>query len=107
MKNTSAVRIEGTVKWHVFQSEHGNWVGICNPLGLTMEDPTLDELNLDIQDAVNSIFEQLLKYGELDQFLDDRGLDSQQYSVKKDTEFSVPIDLLIHSNYDYLTSFKM
>ena len=104
MKKTGAVRIEDTITWHVFQSEHGNWIGICDPLGLTMEGPTIDELNLNIQDAVNSILERLLKKGELEKFFSDRGWGSQQYAMEKDTGASVPIDLLVHSNYDYSTS---
>ena len=104
MKKTGAVGIKGTIVWHVFQSEHGNWIGICDTLGLTMEGPTIDELNLNIQDAVNSIFNQLLKKGELENFFNDRGWGSQQYAMEKDTETSVPIDLLVHSNYAYSTS---
>ena len=103
MKKIDAIGIKGTITWHVFQSEHGNWIGICDPLGLTMEGPTIDKLNLNIQDAVQSILERLLKEGELEKFFSDRGWGAQQYPMEKDSGESVPIDLLVHSNYAYST----
>jgi len=67
------VRIETQVQWRSFRSKSGEWIAICDPLGLTLEASTWAELMEDIADALNAMFRDLLRSNKLNQFLQSRG----------------------------------
>ena len=67
------VKIESTVKWKCFRAKGGNWVAVCDPLGLTIQSETWATLMDDIANTLNSMLKDLLKSHELERFLRDRG----------------------------------
>jgi len=67
------VKIEGKAVWKCFRAKGGNWVAICNPLGLTIQSETWADLIEDIIHTLNAMFRDLLKSQELEQFLRDLG----------------------------------
>jgi len=69
----AVVRMESKIEWKCFRARGGNWVAICDPLGLTIQSAAWATLMEDIAQTLNSMFRDLLKSGELVQFLRDRG----------------------------------
>jgi hypothetical protein len=67
------VRINANVQWNVVQGKNGAWIGICEPLKLTVQSETWAELMEDIGQTLNAIMGDLLASNELPQFLKDRG----------------------------------
>lgn len=67
------IKIEGSVGWKCFRATGGNWVGICEPLGLTLQSETWGTLMDDIDQTLNAILLDLLKSQELEHFLHARG----------------------------------
>ena len=69
----TVVKIEGEREWKGFRAKGGNWVATCEPLGLTIQSETWATLMEDIAHTLNAMFRDLLKSGELERFLHDRG----------------------------------
>lgn len=69
----TVVKLEGNVEWRSFRARGGNWVAICDPLGLTIQSETWATLMDDIAQTLNSMLQDLLETRELDRFLRDRG----------------------------------
>ncbi len=67
------VKIEGQTDWKCFRAKGGNWIGVCNPLGLTIQSKTWANLLEDIAHTLNAMFVDLLKSRELEKFLSRRG----------------------------------
>jgi hypothetical protein len=67
------IKINGEVPWRVAQAEGGQWVGVCDPLKLTIQAPSWADLMEDIGETLNVVFHDLLKSNELERFLRDRG----------------------------------
>lgn len=67
------VRIDGNVQWNVFPAKNGAWIGVCDPLKLTVQSETWAELMEDIGQTLNAIMSDLLASNELPKFLQDRG----------------------------------
>jgi len=61
------------LKWRCFRGKGGNWIGVCDPVALTIQSPTWANLMEDIGHALNAMLRDLMKSGELQQFLQDRG----------------------------------
>lgn len=104
MKRVIRIEVNGQVQWEVAQSSAGRWIGVCRPLGLTMEGDSLDDLYNNISESVQLLMEDLMDSGELDAFLRHRGWQampapagSQQQGP---VEFQVPYDLLVRSSRD-------
>jgi predicted RNase H-like HicB family nuclease len=74
------IRLEGRVHWDfaVSKSSQG-YVAICDPLHLTAEGETFDELLRDIQGVTNDLFAHLYKEGALEKFL--RGLGWTEHRI--------------------------
>lgn len=67
------LRVNGNVQWYITQGKGGNWVGICEPLKLTVQSQTWADLMEDIGLTLNGLMVDLLESNELPQFLRDRG----------------------------------
>ena len=69
------VQVEGQVRlpWAVTRAKGGNWVAVCQPLGLTIQSDTWAHLMEDIAQALNALFVDLIQEGELDRFLREHG----------------------------------
>jgi hypothetical protein len=67
------VQIEANVAWNCFRAAGGQWVGVCDPLKLTVQSSTWGELMEDIADTLDGILNDLLASNELPQFLRERG----------------------------------
>lgn len=67
------IRIEGKVRWQTHRAKGGNWVGVCNPLKLTIQSDTWANLMEDIAFTMDAILKDLLSTNEFDKFLRDRG----------------------------------
>lgn len=102
MIKTIRIDVNGQLIWEVGRSaSSGHWVGVCRPLGLTMEGTTLDELYSSINDSIQLLMTDLMESGELESFLRHRGwrMGAQSEQPGK-VEFDVPIDLLVHAGRD-------
>jgi hypothetical protein len=87
------VRVEGNIKWDCFPSKTGkHWIGVCEPLKLTVQAETWGELMEDIALTLDSILNDLLSSNELDRFLRDRGwhIQGRLPARLKDVRFDVP-----------------
>lgn len=67
------VRVDANLNWAVVQGKGGNWVAVCDPLGLTVQGETWAELMEDIGHALDALLKDLLSTHELDKFLHDHG----------------------------------
>jgi predicted RNase H-like HicB family nuclease len=101
MKHVIQIEVKAQVQWRVGQSDAGNWIGVCEPLKMTMEGSTLDELQQNIHQSIQLLMEDLMETGELDAFLRDHGWRAipgpQQHGS---VEFQVPYELLVRHPRD-------
>jgi predicted RNase H-like HicB family nuclease len=67
------VQINADLRWNVVRGKGGAWVGICEPLKLTVQAQTWAELMEDIGHTLDAILKDLLVSNELSQFLQDHG----------------------------------
>ncbi len=90
------VQVEGRgqLPWACIRAKGGNWVAVCDPLGLTIQSDTWVNLMEDIAHALNALFVDLLRDGELDRFLRERGwrLVGPIPSKPDDAWFDVPFE---------------
>lgn len=86
------IKIEGNVEWKCFPAKGGNWVGVCDPLALTIQSETWASLMEDIAHALNAMLHDLLETKELNRFLSDHGWRSLTTIPLKPSEvwFDVP-----------------
>ena len=73
MASGNLVRIDGSVEWKVWQTDSGEWVGVCDALGVTLQSETWAEMMEDISDGLELIFKDLIEENEFERFLSDRG----------------------------------
>jgi len=72
-KKVTVVRIDTTVNWKTLRAKGGNWVAVCDPLGLTIQAETYVNLMEDIGFTLDAVLNDLLNSNELDTFLRDHG----------------------------------
>jgi hypothetical protein len=87
--------LEGNLHWAIMQTKSGAWVGINEPLKLTVQSETFAELMEDIGLTLDSLLRDLLISNELPQFLHDRGWQlarsiSTLYTRPEEVRFDVP-----------------
>lgn len=71
---SDVVRIQGNLLWECFIGTGGNWVGICEPLNLTVQGgETFGELMEEIASTLDVILQDLFETGGFDQFLREHG----------------------------------
>lgn len=101
VKQIVRVEVNGQVQWEVARTASGVWLGVCRPLGLTMQGESLDELLASINDSVQLLLRDLLESGELDAFLKHRGWRLVPgVQQEGQVEFDVPIALLVRADRD-------
>lgn len=72
-QRVTLVRVDANVPWNVLKAAGGNWVGVCQPLKLTVQAETWAELMEDIGLTLNALMHDLLESNELNRFLRDQG----------------------------------
>ncbi len=106
MKPDVGIRVNAKVQWTVTKTAAGNFVAVCEPLGIAMEGSSLDDLYANISEAIQLVLNDLLREGELDQFLKERGWTAVPFpggSKKNDdgpVAFDVPIELVMDAARD-------
>lgn len=61
------------IPWDVHRSPNNKWIGVCEPLGLTLQAETWKDLMADIGDTLDAIMKDLLASDSLPRFLRDNG----------------------------------
>ena len=95
----TTITLEGNVQWRVARSSTSErWIGICDPMNLSVDAVSLDELNDIIKEAIQLLLVDLLLDNELDRFLRERGWIAHNLPrdrTDEDVEFKVPLELLV------------
>lgn len=86
------VELQANLQWAVLQGKGGNWVAVCDPLGLTVQGETWAELMEDIGHTLDALLKDLLSTNELNRFLTDHGwkLLAAIPNRPEDVRFDVP-----------------
>ncbi len=69
----TVIQVQGNVRWSVRRARGGNWIAVCDALGLTVQSGTWTELMEDIGETLDAILKDLLSTGDLDRFLRQQG----------------------------------
>ncbi len=67
------MQINANLPLTCFRGKGGNWVGVCEPMKLTIQGATWGELLEEFNDTLNAMLTDLLQTNELDAFLRDKG----------------------------------
>jgi len=66
--------VQGQIVWRIYRDDaSGQWIGVCEPIGLTASGDTYSEAVECCNQAMELMFEDLLSSGDLDEFLKLRG----------------------------------
>lgn len=90
------VRIEGNFQWQAaFDHESGTYIGTCAPLRLNAIADSWQELLEAIREATDLLFSDLLRTGELEDFMRRNGWTASRPLPATGTpvRFDVPFDL--------------
>jgi hypothetical protein len=90
--------LQGSVQWRVTREPSGRLVGVCDPLGVVLEGTDMNDLDACIREAIQLIFTDLLRNGQLETFLLARGWQPSMRIPDPNHEpvhFEPPIQLLI------------
>lgn len=87
----AVMHIEAEIPWRIDRADSELWVGICDPLGLTVESETWAELMEDIALTLDAMLNDLLSSNELDPFLRERGWTA--HGPTRDSAESVRFDV--------------
>lgn len=89
------IRIDALVPCRAIQGTTGRWVGICDPLNITVEGDTWTEMKALTAEAIDLLLADLLETGELDRFLRDQGWTPSHPPVAADEpRFDLPFTYL-------------
>lgn len=102
MEAITVVNVQANIQWQVSRSPEGNWIAVCQPLHISMEGSTLEELEANIGDSLQLLLADLLAENELERFLQAHGwrLNTQPPKPNEKVEFAVPFELLVRSSRD-------
>jgi predicted RNase H-like HicB family nuclease len=99
MKQIIQIQVQAQVQWRVGRSSSGNYIGVCDPLNMTMEGSTLEELEQNINESIQLLMSDLMESGELERFLQDHGWravpDPRQQGP---VEFRLPYNLQVRNS---------
>jgi hypothetical protein len=87
------VTVQAKVEWRARRSStSARWIGECEPLNLSMEADSLDELHSLIPEAIHLLMVDLFEDNELDRYLRERGWHAvgMPAGPDGDVEFDVP-----------------
>lgn len=73
VQHQQVIRVDANVPWQVLRAKGGDWVGICDPLKLTLQAETWADLMEDIGLTLDALLQDLLQSNELNRFLRDQG----------------------------------
>jgi hypothetical protein len=90
------VHIEGNVPWQWRKGAGGNYVAICDPLKITLQACSYQELMEDIAVSLDALLKDLIESNEFDQFMRDQGwrLLAPIPARPKDVKFDVPFSIV-------------
>jgi hypothetical protein len=95
------VEIKASVPWLYKRTKAGNYIAVCEPLAQTLQADSYDELIGCIQEALDSTFRELLKSGDLETFLKERGWKSSALPARRArASFDVPLKIERMSSRD-------
>ena len=57
------VRVQSSVEWVVGEGNNGYWIGICEPLKLTVQSDTETELTENIRETMDALLKDLIETG--------------------------------------------
>jgi hypothetical protein len=99
------VEIQAQLQWIVFQDPTSKrWIGICEPLRITLGGNSQADLVESIDDALQALMLDLCAHDEFEKFLRERGwrqLTPLPEKVDEATRFNIPMDILMRSARDY------
>ena len=70
------INIDTKLRWTIFEpkSKEDLFVGVCDRLGISLQAGTLDQLETDINDATNVLFQDLYDTGDLNKYCFDHSI---------------------------------
>jgi predicted RNase H-like HicB family nuclease len=101
--NETVVQIQANIQWQVMQTPANHYVGVCEPMNLSMEASSLDELQSLINETLQLMFEDLLHDNELDAYLREHGWQAKNIPVGQfpaDVKFEVPWEMTMSTSGD-------
>lgn len=93
------VQAQANVQWRAHCTHSRVWIGVCDPMNLSVQASSLDELHSVINETMNLLFLDLLVDNELDRFLKDHGwkvarIPQKVAGSEEDIKFDVPWELI-------------
>jgi hypothetical protein len=89
------IQFQGQVLWNYLQDpQTGLWIGVCDPLKLTVEAKNPAELHESIIEAMTMLFKELHSSGDLAKFVSELGwttLAPLPPAGARDVSFDVPL----------------
>jgi len=67
------VRINGQVPWRCFVARTGEWIAVCDPLKLTLQAESWNELVEDMGSTLDALLKELLSTNDFDRFMRENG----------------------------------
>ena len=94
------VRIDANLQLQCFRAKSGDWIGVCEPLKITVQSETWGELMEDFADTLNGMLADLLSTNELDRFMRDHGWTTigQIPSKPENVRFDLPFFPAVTAN---------
>ena len=85
------IRVQANVQWQISPVENA-WIGVCEPLHLTVEADTWGQLMESISETLDAVLADLMKSNELPKFLKSHGwsLMTPLPERPEDVRFDVP-----------------
>ena len=96
------VETDGPVQWQVNLSSSGQWIGVCERVGLAAEGKSLENLRENIEQSIQRLMENLTSSGEFDSFLTERGwrgMLAPGEPQQGPAQYRMPIQLIVHFGY--------
>lgn len=91
----TVVHINANLLWRFCRSREGSYIGVCDPLKITLQADTFAELTEEINISLDALLRDVLGDGELEKFLRDQGwsvigpFPHRPDDVKFDVPFSI------------------
>jgi hypothetical protein len=98
------VRINGQVPWRCFPAQSGDWIGICDPLKLTLQAESWNELVDEMAISLNAFLRELFTTHEFDRFMRENGwtvigpIPTQEQA--ENIRFDLPFVPIVTGQYD-------
>jgi len=107
-KKPVLVQIEGNLLWEVVRDPHGGrFIGVCRALNLNAVGDTWAEFQECANEAIQVLFEDLFKEGELEEFLSRKGWRALTPLPPRGAgapQFDVPFSLQRRDRFEELVS---